>query len=336
MKAIQIQNKFGMENLALVERPDPTPGPYEVLIEVKAASLNFRDLMTVLGTYNPRQSMPLIPCSDGAGVVAAVGTEVTRVQVGDRVAGIFAQKWLSGPADKAVGRSTLGGPLDGMLAEQVVLNEEGVVKLPDHLSFEEGATLPCAGVTAWHALIEHGWIKAGDQVLLQGTGGVSLQALLLARACGAEVFITSSSDEKLARAQALGAAHVINYKHEPEWEKKVVELSGGGVDHVVEVGGAGTLAKSIDAVRLGGKISVIGVLSGIKTDIDLRRILMRGVQLQGVFVGSRQMFEDMNRAIALHRLQPVIDRVFPLEQTREAFQHMASGKHFGKIVIRLG
>lgn len=335
MKVTVIDNAFGLDNLRQVERAEPQPGPGEVLIAVKAVSLNFRDLMMVRGVYNPRQPLPLIPCSDGAGEVIAVGDAVQRVKPGDRVAGIFSQRWLTGVADKEAARSTLGGPLDGMLAERVVLHEDGVVALPEHLSYEEGATLPCAAVTAWHALIEHGRIKAGDRVLLLGTGGVSTFGLLVARACGAEVYMTSSSDDKLQRARELGAAQTFNYRSEPDWQKSVVERSQGGVDHILEVGGAGTLQRSIDAVRPNGGISVIGVLSGTKSEVDLRRILMRGVNLRGVFVGSRSMFEDLNRAVVLHGLRPVIDRRFGFEEAPEAFEYMAAGNHFGKVVIQV-
>lgn len=336
MRAIALQEQFGLAHLALVERPTPEPGPGQVRVDVKAASINFRDLMMVRGLYNPRQPLPLIPGSDGAGVVSAVGEGVTRVRVGERVAGIFAQRWLAGPAPADVQGSTLGGPLDGMLAEQVVLDAEGVVPIPDGLDFEQAASLPCAAVTAWHAVVEHGRPVPGSRVLLQGTGGVSLFALAFARAAGAEVILTSSSDEKLARARELGAAHTINYRQQPAWGKAVAELTGGqGVDHVVEVGGADTLGQSLQAVAPGGRISVIGVLSGVKTELELTRVLMRGVQLQGIFVGSRAMFEAMNRAIVLHRIRPVIDRVFPLAETRAALERMAAGAHFGKIVLRV-
>ncbi len=336
MRAIALQEQFGLEHLALVERPTPEPGPGQVRVDVKAASINFRDLMMVRGLYNPRQPLPLIPGSDGAGVVSAVGEGVTRVRVGERVAGIFAQRWLAGPAPADVQNSTLGGPLDGMLAEQVVLDAEGVVPIPPELDFEQAACLPCAAVTAWHAVVEHGRLAPGARVLLQGTGGVSLFALAFASAAGAEVILTSSSDEKLAQARELGAAHTINYRQQPAWGKAVAELTGGqGVDHVVEVGGAGTLGQSLQAVAPGGRISVIGVLSGVKTELELTRVLMRGVQLQGIFVGSRVMFEAMNRAITLHRIRPVIDRVFPLAEARAALEHMAAGAHVGKIVLRV-
>lgn len=336
MRVVEIGNAFGLENLNLGEREPADPGPGEVTVRIHAASLNYRDLMMVRGLYNPRQKLPLIPCSDGAGEVVAVGDGVSRFRKGDRVAGIFAQKWLAGPGDSKVARFTLGGPLDGTLAEQMNFHEDGLVSIPDHLTFDQAATLPCAAVTAWHALVAHGQIKAGDSVLVLGTGGVSLFALQLAQASGARVVVTSSQDDKLERARRLGAWQTINYRTTPDWPKQVYELTNGeGVDHVVEVGGAGTLSKSVDAAGIGGRVSVIGVLSGTAAEIDVRRLLMRGIQLRGVFVGSRSMFEDMNRAISQHRIEPVVDKVFPLEDTREAFEHMAQGRHFGKIVIRV-
>jgi NADPH:quinone reductase-like Zn-dependent oxidoreductase len=336
MKAVVIQGKFGLDSLALVQRPEPTPGPGQALIRVRTASLNFRDLMTVKGIYNPKQPLPLIPCSDGAGEVVAVGPGVSRVKPGDRVMGIFAQKWLGGTPGRAELRSTLGGPLDGMLAEQVALDEEGLVHVPGSLSNEEAATLPCAAVTAWNALMTEGGLQAGETVLIQGTGGVSLFALQFARLAGARVLVTSSSDAKLQRALQLGASDGINYKTTPDWDRRARELTGGaGVDHVVEVGGAGTLARSINAVRMNGRVSVIGVLSGTATQLDVVPILMQRVRLQGILVGPRDSFEAMNRAVALHQLRPVVDRVFPLTEAAAAFRHMESGSHFGKICIRL-
>jgi NADPH:quinone reductase-like Zn-dependent oxidoreductase len=336
MKAVVIQGKFGLDSLTLVDRPAPTPGPGQALVRVRAVSLNFRDLMTVKGLYNPKQPLPLVPCSDGAGEVAAVGPGVTRVKPGDRVAGIFAQKWLGGSLGRAELRSTLGGPLDGMLAEQVVLHEDGLVHVPGHLSDEEAATLPCAGVTAWSALVTEGQVRAGETVLVQGTGGVSIFALQFARLAGARVLVTSSSDAKLQRALQLGASDGINYKTTPDWDRRARELTGGaGVDHVVEVGGAGTLAKSLNAVRINGRVSVIGVLSGTATQLDIIPMLMQRVRLQGILVGPRDAFEAMNRAVALHQLRPVVDRVFPLAETREAFRTMESGSHFGKVCIRI-
>ena len=333
MKAYELQGGFGIDSLQVVERPQPEPGPGQILLKLRAWSLNFRDLMTVLGTYNPKLKLPFTPLSDGVGEVTAVGSGVTRVKVGDRVAGIFMQKWLEGEPSEAKGQSALAGSIPGLLAEYAVLHEDGVVHVPQHLSDDEAATLPCAAVTAWHALVSAGGVKAGDVVLVQGTGGVSLFALQFAKLLGARVIATSSSDAKLARAKELGAADGINYKTTPEWGQRALELSGKGVDHIVEVGGAGTLTESLRAIRMGGRISLIGVLSGAG-QVNPIPILMKNVCVQGIYVGSRAMFEAMNRAISLHRVKPVVDRVFPFEQVREALRHMESGAHFGKIVIR--
>lgn len=338
MRAYEIRGAFGLDHLVLAERPEPQPGPGQVRIRVHAVSLNFRDLMTVRGVYNPRQKLPLVPCSDGAGVIEAVGAGVTRVAVGDRVTSLFAQRWLGGEPTRERLRSTLGGPADGMLAEQVVLSEDGVVKAPPHLSHEEAATLPCAAVTAWSALVGEGKIRAGESVLLQGTGGVSIFALQLAKLLGARVIVTSSRDEKLARCRELGADEGINYRETPDWGARARELTGGeGVDHVVEVGGGETFAQSLKAIKIGGTISVIGALTGgVAAGIPLTQILMQKVRVQGILVGSRDDFEAMNRAIALHGLRPVLDRAFAFEAARDAFEHMAGGSHFGKIVIRVG
>src|SRR5262245_59043832 len=296
MRAIELQNGFGIDNLAMAERPEPKPGAGQVVLKMRACSLNYRDLLVVKGAYNPKLRLPLVPLSDGVGTVAAVGEGVSRVKVGDRVAGIFMQKWLAGEVDEDKAKSSLGGGGTGMLAESVVLHEDGVVPVPDHLTDEEAATLPCAAVTAWHALVTEGGIKAGDTVLTQGTGGVSLFALQFARLLGARVLATSSSDAKLERVQKMGASDGINYKTTPDWDKRVRELTGEvGVDHVVEVGGAGTLGKSLRAVRLGGRISLIGVLTG-GGEVNPLPILMKNVRVQGIYVGSREMFEAMNRA----------------------------------------
>lgn len=260
---------------------------------------------------------------------------MTRVQTGDRVAGIFMQKWLCGGLTQSKAQSALGGAVDGLLAEYAVLHENGVVHVPEHLTDEEAATLPCSAVTAWNALTTSGSVKAGDTVLVQGTGGVSLFALQFAQLVGARVIATSSSDEKLERVRQLGASDTINYKQTSDWGKRVRELMGGtGVDHVVEVGGAGTLTESLRAVRYGGQISLIGVLTGGSGEVSTASILQKNVRVQGIYVGSREMFEAMNRAIALHKLQPIVDRVFPFEQAREALAYMESGAHFGKICIR--
>jgi NADPH:quinone reductase-like Zn-dependent oxidoreductase len=274
--------------------------------------------------------------SDGAGEVVAVGEGVTRVKVGDRVAGIFFQDWIAGALTKEKMNSALGGAINGLLTEYAVLSQDGLVLLPDHLSYEEGATLPCAAVTAWHALVTKGSVTAGETVLVLGTGGVSIFALQFAKLHGARVIVTSSSDAKLERAKELGASEVINYKSTPNWEERVYELTArNGVDHVVEVGGAGTLEKSIRAVRVGGRISLIGVLTGGAGEVNPMPVLMKSLTVQGIYVGSREMFEAMNQAIALHQLKPVIDRIFPLTEAQEAYRYMKSAAHFGKIVIQV-
>jgi NADPH:quinone reductase-like Zn-dependent oxidoreductase len=324
----------GIDALVKVERPDPKPAYRQVMVKVKACSLNFRDLGIVRGTYRMPVRENLIPLSDGAGEVIEVGPGVTRVKVGDRVAGCFFQRWIGGEAPPDVHISALGGGIDGMLAEYAVLEDDGVVTIPAHLSLEEGATLPCAGVTVWNAMTEHAKLIAGQTVLLQGTGGVSIFGLQFARMMGTQVIITSSSDDKLARAKALGANHGINYKATPDWEKAALGITGGrGVDHVVEVGGAATLARSFGAIRVGGKITMIGGLSGPATEINPGLIFARRANVQGISVGSMQMFEAMSRAIAASGIKPVIDKVFPFDEAQAAYRHMASGAHFGKIVI---
>jgi len=334
VKALVIQSAFGLENLAFEDRPEPVPGQGQVLVQVRAASLNFRDLLIARGIYNPKLKFPRVLGSDGAGEVVAVGPGVTKFAPGDRVIGCFMQNWVSGPISDVGAKSTLGGDRDGVLAERVVLQEEGLVGVPGSLTFEEAATLPCAAVTAWNALTgaECG---PGKTVLLQGTGGVSIFALQFAKALGARVFITSGHDEKLARAIAMGASAGTNYRMNPAWDKWAREQTDGvGVDIVVEVGGAGTLDSSAKAVRIGGQIALIGVLSGVGTFNPIA-ILMKAVRMQGVFVGSRMMFENMNRLIAGEGIKPVIDRVFPFAETPAAFKHLESGAHFGKVVIAM-
>jgi NADPH:quinone reductase-like Zn-dependent oxidoreductase len=338
MRAWQLpKGGAGIDALSKVERPNPKPSHRQVLVKVAFGSLNFRDLGIVRGTYRMPVRENLVPLSDGSGEVIEVGSGVTRVKVGDKVAGNFFQRWPGGEPPPDVQQSALGGGIDGMLAETVVLEEEGVVKIPAHLSLEEGATLPCAAVTVWHAMMEHAKLVAGQTVLLQGTGGVSVFGLQLAHAMGIQAIITSSSDAKIARARTLGAAHAINYKTTPDWEKAAVEFTGGrGVDHVVEVGGAGTLVKSFGAIRVGGKISMIGNLSGPASELNPGLIMARRANIQGISVGSTQMFEAMNRAISVSKIKPVIDKVFGFDDVKAAYQHMASGAHFGKIVIRVG
>jgi len=335
VKALVIQSAFGLENLAFEDRPEPVPGQGQVLVQVRAASLNYRDLLIARGIYNPKLKLPRVLGSDGAGEVVAVGPGVTKFAPGDRVIGCFMQNWVSGPISDVAAKSTLGGDRDGVLAERVVLQEEGLVGVPGSLTFEEAATLPCAAVTAWNALTgaECG---PGKTVLLQGTGGVSIFALQFAKALGARVFITSGHDEKLARAITMGASAGTNYRTNLAWDKWAREQTDGvGVDIVVEVGGAGTLDSSAKAVRIGGQIALIGVLSGAGTFNPIA-ILMKAVRMQGVFVGSRMMFENMNRLIAGEGIKPVIDRVFPFAETPAAFKHLESGSHFGKVVITMG
>jgi NADPH:quinone reductase-like Zn-dependent oxidoreductase len=335
MKVFEIRNSFSIDNLASAERHEPSPGHGQAVVKVRAASLNYRDLLIIKGIYNPKIPLPFVPFSDGAGDVVAVGEGASRVKVGDRVAGIFMQTWLAGEVTEDRAKSALGGGASGMLAEYVLLNEDGLVHVPEHLTYEEAATLPCAGVTAWHAVIEGG-VRPGESVLLLGTGGVSLFALQFARMAGARVIITSRNDEKLTRAKKIGAMDSINYEAVPEWGDHVRKLTdGAGVDLVVEVGGAGTLPQSLRAVRMGGRISLIGVLSGSEGEINPRSITMKKIRVQGIFVGSREMFEAMNRAVSLHQLHPVIDRIFPFEDARDALRYMESGAHFGKICIKV-
>lgn len=334
MKAWEIVSAGGVDALALNERATPTPEPGEVLVRMRASAINYRDLSTVEAPEARNIPYPRIPNSDGAGEVLAVGPGVTRWKKGDRVAGCFFQDWPDGGISAEAMATALGGPIDGVLAEEVVLREGGLVAIPDHLSFEEAACLPCAAVTAWNCLIAGGGLRAGETVLLLGTGGVSVFALQLALAQGARIIMTSSSDEKLARVREMGAHETINYRATPDWENAVLDLTGGrGVDHVVEVGGAGTLEKSIAAVRVGGRIAYIGILTG--GAIDPTAIMRKSARLQGVYVGSRAMFEDMNRAMALHGLHPVIDRSFAFEDARDAFHHMRAAGHFGKIVVSI-
>lgn len=335
MKAYEI-NKFGIDELDLVDREMPQPGPREAVVGIRSASVNFRDLRMVQGLYNPRLRTPLVPFSDGAGEIVAVGPEVQKWRVGDRVCPIFMQGWADGDVNYEKARTALGGDIDGVLREFACFDESGLVRIPDGYSFDQAATLPCAAVTAWHALVVSGGIKAGDTVLVQGTGGVSIFALQIAKAFGAKVFLISSSDEKLERARRLGADELINYRTVPDWEKRIAELTARrGVDHVVEVGGAGTLSRSISSVRMGGHIALIGVLAG-DAPVNWMPIFMKAVRLQGIFVGSRKIFEEMNAFFEQHRIEPVIDRVFEFGDAREALRTMESASHFGKLVVRVG
>ncbi len=334
MKALVVP-AFGLDRLVFADLPDPTPGPGEVVVRVRAASLNYRDLLVAKGLYDPRLHLPRILGSDGAGEVAAVGDGVTRFKVGDRVTCCFMPAWIDGPPTEAAAKSALGGAADGVFTELLALPETGLVPTPPHLSDEEAACLPCAAVTAWHALTDPP-LKPGDTVLLQGTGGVSVFALQFAKALGARVLITSGSDAKLARALEMGADAGVNYKTTPDWDKWARAQTGGvGVDRVIEVGGAGTLERSVKAVRMGGHIALIGVLSGPGT-VNPMGVLMKAVRVQGIYVGSRAMFEAMNATITAHGIKPVIDRVFPFAEAVDALRHLEGGSHFGKVVVRVG
>jgi len=332
MKSFLLKS-FGIEGLSLNDVPDLKPGPGQVLVKMRAWSLNYRDLLVVRGVYSPKLKLPFQILSDGVGEVTMVGDGVTRVKPGDRVAGAFMQAWREGEPSLEKSATALGGAIPGVAAEYVVLDGEGVVVVPSHLSDEEAATLPCAAVTAWHALVSSGHLAAGETVLVQGTGGVSIFALQFAHMFGARIIATSSSNKKLERVLKLGASDGINYKTTEDWGRKARELTGRiGVDHVVEVGGAGTLAQSLEAVRIGGRISLIGVLT--RGEVNPVPILMKNITVQGIYVGSRDMFEAMNHAIALGGLKPVIDRVFVFSELPDALRHMESGAHFGKIVLK--
>ncbi|HEY6966697.1 MAG TPA: NAD(P)-dependent alcohol dehydrogenase [Burkholderiales bacterium] len=336
MKVFQIQDDWGMEHLRLAERPRPAPGPGQVLVRMKAASRNYRDLVVPMRGYGSHTgTLPLIPLSDGVGEVAETGAGVTRVRAGDRVCPIFTQAWISGePTPERLAR-TLGGPVDGTMAEYMLLSEQGVSKVPAHLSDEQAASLPCAALTAWSALVTHDNLGPGSRVLVQGTGGVALFALQFAKLRGAQVTVISSSDDKIARAKALGADAAINYVRTPEWYKATRELTEGrGYDHILELGGEKTLPQSLRCIRPGGTLSMIGVLSGGMLSAPLGLVVTRQVRLQGITVGNRDGFEAMLRAIAQHRIVPVTDRVFAFEELKEAMAYLKSGAHFGKVCIR--
>ena len=334
MKEYRIDT-FGIDALSLVDVDPPALKAGEVLVRLLATSINYRDMMMVEGGYNPRMTLPRVPFSDGAGEVIEVGEGVTKWRPGDRVCPTFFQSWIDGPINYAKSKTNLGGDLDGCLREFGAFKEEGLVRIPEHLSFEEAATLPCAAVTVWNALMISGGLMSGETVLLQGTGGVSIFALQFAKLVGARVLITSSSDEKLERARSLGADETLNYSKREDWDTWALGLTNKqGVDHVVEVGGAGTLQRSMRAARMGGHIAVIGVVAG-KGEYSHTPIFMKALRLIGVFVGSREMFEEMNRAIEESRMRPVIDRTFAFEEARDALKFMKEDSHFGKIVITI-
>lgn len=336
MKAYElVKGCNSLEGLRLVEKPQPEPGTGQLLVHMRAASLNYRDQLVVSGGYfGGTVARDTIPLSDGAGEVVGVGAGVTRFKSGDRVAGTFFLGWADGrPSGPLQAR---GAPADGVLTEYALLDEADTVAIPKNLSFEEAATLPCAGVTAWHAVVITCGVKPGDTVLVLGTGGVSIFALQFAKAAGARVIMTSSSDDKLARGRALGAAEGINYRRTPDWEKEVLNVTGNrGVDIVVEVGGPGTLARSMQAVAFAGKITLIGVLAGLTGDTNPHPIMRKGASMHGIFVGNRAMFERMNVAIEVNGIMPVVDKVFAFEQAADAYRYQQSGAHFGKVVIRI-
>jgi NADPH:quinone reductase-like Zn-dependent oxidoreductase len=326
-----------LEGLRRCERADPSPLPHQILVSVKAASLNYRDLLIARGHYmGGTVASSTIPLSDGAGEVVAIGASVTRFRVGQRVAGTFFRGWIDGAPSRRPLMGLGAPPADGVLTDLAVFDEQDAVAVPEHLSWVGAATLPCAAVTAWRSLVDIGHVSPGETVLLLGTGGVSIFALQFALLAGASVIITSSSDAKLERARLLGASGCINYRTTPEWEREVLKLTGGqGVDHVLDVGGSGTLSRSIGSVAVGGKIAMIGVLTGTGAAGSPYGLLGRQASLQGVYVGSRGHFERMNAAISVHRLEPIIDREFNFDDAPAAYRHLESGAHFGKVVIRL-
>lgn len=336
MRVVEIRERFGLEHVVLGARPEPKPGPGQILLRMRAAALNYRDLLMARGEYDARQPLPLVPGSDGVGEITACGPGVERVRVGDRVCPIFAQRWIGGRPTREKLRSTLGGPLDGTFAEAMLLDADGVVPAPDHLTNEEAATLPCAGVTAWNALLTHGGLRPGQTVLVQGTGGVSLFALQLATLFGARVIVTSRSAAKLEQAKKLGAWQTIDTGRTPEWGRAARALTGeDGVDLVVDVGGAATFEQASAATGFGGRIALVGNLGGAKATINLVPLFMRQIRVQGVLVGSREDLEALSRAVSAHRLRPAVSRVFALEEARAALEHLGRGEHVGKIALRI-
>jgi len=334
MKVIEIFEAFGVDQLRLTERPDPVPEPGQLLLGMNAAALNYRDWLMLTGKYNPRQPLPLIPCSDGVGRVLECGDGVTEFAPGDRVLPIFAPLWIDGKPTLEKLRTTLGGPLDGVLAQRMLVDASSVVRAPTHLDDVEAACLPCAGVTAWNALVVHGEVSAGDRVLVQGSGGVSIFALQLARALGAEVWAISGRDESLEKMREMGAAETLNYKTVPEWGREIRKRSGG-VDLVVDVGGGATLPQSLAAVGLGGRICQVGNLGGGTVSLNLIPLFMQQVRLQGLLVGDRTSFEGLNELIEDKAIRPVVDRTFHWTEAGAALEYLAAGQQFGKVCLRI-
>lgn len=338
MRALNVTAPWGLDAIQVAEMPDPVAGPGQVLVRMKAVSLNYRDLLMVNGMYGRGSAGTkdvITPFSDGCGVIEAVGTGVTKFKVGDRVATLFFQNWTSGPPNLEKLMSALGFPIPGAGAELQVFGQDGVSKVPEFLTDQQVATLPCAGLTAWRGLFEDARLEPGDTVVLQGTGGVSIFGLQFAHAAGLRTVITSSSDDKLARAKALGADHLVNYKTTPAWSGPVREATAGrGADFIMEVGGGGTIQESMKAIRIGGHIAIIGVVAGAGDPFNPAALIGNSAKLQGLSVGSRDMFEAMCRAIELHKIAPVVDKVFPWTEAKAAFSAMAGGEHFGKIVLQ--
>lgn len=334
MKVIEIRDGFGFESLKVTDRPDPAPGPRQVVLKMQAFSVNYRDLLVVNGVGRWRPPVPRVPLSDGVGIVVATGTAVSRVKLGDRVAPIFYPKWLEGRvAAEKMGHALGGAAADGVLAERTLFDEASVVHVPPHLTDEEAATLPCAGVTAWNAVVTIGVIRPGDSVAVLGTGGVSTFALQFAKLRGARVIVTSSSDEKLAHAKELGADAAINYKTTPDWPAAVMELTNSvGADYVVDT--VGELKKAIAAVRIGGTVVFVGLLTGMTAEVDLVTWMGKSARIEAVDVGSREMFQSMNKAIELHAMRPVLDRIFGFSELPEALNYLNGARHFGKVCMR--
>jgi NADPH:quinone reductase-like Zn-dependent oxidoreductase len=337
MRVLEAAPPFGLDNLTIADRPTPEPGPGEVLVRMRAVSLNYRDLLSVQGGYGRQVQAPVVPLSDGCGVIEKTGPGVTRVKAGDRVSTLFFQRWLSGVPTLPVRASALGTALEpGAARDFAVFNENGVSKVPDYLTDEQVATLACAGLTAWRALFEDARLQPGDVVVLQGTGGVSIYGLQFAKAAGYRTIITSSSDEKLERARKMGADHTINYKTTPEWGRAVREIVPRGADFIMEVGGGGTMEQSLRCIFVEGHIAIIGVLNNVAPPAALvGHMINTGAKLKGVFVGSRDMFEKMCAAMELHRIQPVVGEVYDFADARKAFESMRDGNHFGKIVLKM-
>lgn len=334
MRAYQVITADGINAIEQIQREIPSPKDDEILVKMKACSLNYRDILITMGGYVRNDARPIIPLSDGAGEVVKVGSSVSDFQFGDRVIGNFFQSWQTGKIDDDGLNSAMGGSIDGVLCDYFILKANCSVKIPDYLSYTEAATLPCAATTAWHALVSVGEIKADHTILLLGTGGVSIFGLQIAKAMGATTIITSSSDEKLARASALGADHVINYKSHPNWEEEVLNITDGkGVDNVLEVGGAGTFEKSSACVKPNGTVSVIGILTGLESPSMSLMTIFNLLRVQGIYVGSTEMLRQLTSSMETHKIQPQVDKVFSFSQAKEGYQWMAQAKHFGKVVI---